>query len=290
MEPITRELECLYPNTAEEAVRQLAERPRGVLVVAGGTSAALTRPEKYRALMDITRMGLNRLERSERGWELGCNLRVQELARSAELAGWCDGVVREAALSVASRPLRNMITVGGNAVAVFRWSDLPALWLAAGARFELLSPAGKRLLEADHFYAVHPRQTLAPEELLVRIILPGLEGWSGTFIKLARTAFDFSIVDVAALLRLEEGKIADLRLAVAGTSTLPWRAQEAERRLRGKKPQLGAIEEAAADTAAQAKVMADVRTSEDYRRRMLREILVRAVVQAVERAGGKVRP
>jgi CO/xanthine dehydrogenase FAD-binding subunit len=120
MEPIARELECLYPHSAEEAVRQLADRPRAVLVVAGGTSAALTRPEKYRALMDITRMGLNSLENSERGLELGCNLRVQQLAASPQLAGWCGGVVREAALSVASRPLRNMITVGGNAVAVFR--------------------------------------------------------------------------------------------------------------------------------------------------------------------------
>jgi carbon-monoxide dehydrogenase medium subunit len=143
---------------------------------------------------------------------------------------------------------------------------------------------------AEQFYAAHPRQTLTPDELLIRIVLPGFDGWSGAFIKLARTAFDFSIVDVAALLRLEEGKIADLRLAVAGTSTLPWRAKEAERLLRGKRAQAGAIEEAAAGAAAQARVVADVRTSEDYRRRMLREILARAIARAVERAGARVRP
>ena len=50
-----------------------------------------------------------------------------------------------------------------------------------------------------------------------------------------RASYAFALVSVAAALKIEDGMIRDVRLALGGVAHKPWRATAAEELLRGKR-------------------------------------------------------
>jgi xanthine dehydrogenase YagS FAD-binding subunit len=77
---------------------------------------------------------------------------------------------------------------------------------------------------------------LAPGELITAIELPPLpRGMRSTYRKVRdRASYAFALVSVAAALRVEDGVVRDVRLALGGVAHKPWRAWKAEEALRGK--------------------------------------------------------
>lgn len=277
---------CLYPRHPDEAVRVLAEKGRQALILAGGTTAALSRDPAVTTLVDLTRMGFDSVERRDGGLAIGCNLRIQQLAEHPGVQNLWNGMLAASARAVGARPLRNMITVGGNCVALFRWSDPPVALLAMGAAFELTGPDGARTLDADAFFARHPRQVLRPGEILLRVCLDEPAGkHGGAFVKYARTAFDLAVVDAAACLWFEGRVCSRARVVVGATRTVPWRAEEAEAILVGKKPTPSVLDKAARAAREATRTADDIRTSGEYRRQMVEVIVRRTLGQAVESAG-----
>ncbi len=276
---------CLYPHEPAEAVRVLSELDKRALILAGGTSTALVKDEGVDTLVDITRMGFDTIERVEGGWSIGCNVRMQQIAEHAGLAAVAGGMLADAAAAVGSRPIRNAVTLGGNLIQLYRWSDPPAALLALDARAHLFGPDGDRDLSMDELLARHPKQVLGPAELLVRIELPEVAGRAGGFVKLARTATDYSIVDAAACLDYDGDGVAAARVVVGGARGRPFRATDAEAILAGKKPTRGRLAKAAEAARAQTRAIPDTRTSADYRQRMAGVAVQRALARAVHAHG-----
>ena len=77
---------------------------------------------------------------------------------------------------------------------------------------------------------------------------------------------------------------AGIGLTAAGP--VPVKALEAERFLKGRKPDAPTLAEAARLAAAAASPSPDRRGSVEYKREMARVLTVRALAKAVERAGG----
>ncbi|WP_456154033.1 FAD binding domain-containing protein [Pseudonocardia xinjiangensis] len=48
-----------------------------------------------------------------------------------------------------------------------------------------------------------------------------------------RASYEFALTSAAAALRVEDGVVAEARLALGGVGTVPWRAREAEEILTG---------------------------------------------------------
>jgi len=282
---------CHYPHSPEQVVQLLQGKHQRILLLAGGTTASLSSDEKITDLVDLTRLGLEGIEASDGGWRLGATARLQQLASHPGLRRYAGGLVAEAAAAVGSRPIRNMATVGGNAVQVFRWSDPPVAYLALGAEFELLGPRGQRLLGADEFYRRHPRRQLERAEILTAVLLPaaGAAG-RGAFIKLSRTSFDLAMASAAVWLQAGGGGIERARLVVGGMRTLPFRCRDAERLLAGKKPTPTLLERLAQRVAEEVPATADVRTSESYRRRLAGVAARRVVRTAWERLSLEKQP
>ncbi len=273
---------CLYPKEPAQAVAMLQEHGKRALVLAGGTTAALSRDPEVEVLIDISRMGCEEIEPRDGGWRVGANVRLQRVAGHAGLAGLWGGALCQAAAAVGSRPIRNAVTLGGNLVQIFRWSDTPVALLAMGARLDLLGPRGPRSVGVDELYARHPRQVLEPAELVVAVQLAAPVGRAGgAFVKYARTAVDLAVVDAAACLRLEGGRAVEARLAIGATRALPWRASEAEAALVGQAPTAARLAEAAALACKACKAVGDARTGKAYRERMVEVIARRALTAAV---------
>jgi CO/xanthine dehydrogenase FAD-binding subunit len=273
---------CLYPRDPEEAVRILSEKGKQALVVAGGTTAALSKDPNVSTLVDLTRIGHDQIEQKDDQWLIGCNVRIQQLAEHAGLAGLYDGMLVESAKAVGSRPIRNAVTLGGNVVQLFRWSDPPVALFAMEAEFDLIGPEGRRSLAATDFFKKHPRKVLGASEILtgVRIRIPKQPS-GGAFSKYARTAFDLAIVDAAVCLGLEDQKCSSARIVVGATRNVPWRAIEAEKLLKGKRLTSKVIQTAAEATRQAVKTADTIRTSREYRQQMAGVIVRRTIEQAL---------
>jgi xanthine dehydrogenase YagS FAD-binding subunit len=160
----------------------------------------------------------------------------------------------------------------------------PAVALAAlDASVEILDGQGVRTIPLESLYRLpettpHQETTLTPDAVVTAVRIPRVRddaavGW----VKIRdRAAFDFSLVAAAALVRLTDGVVLDIRLALGGVAPRPWRCRTAEATLRGAPASPDLIREAMAAELALAQPL--------QQNRFKTTLAVRAVQRAVARA------
>ncbi|MFQ6550362.1 FAD binding domain-containing protein [Aestuariibius sp. 2305UL40-4] len=131
-------------------------------------------------------------------------------------------------------------------------SDLCVALAALGAVVHVSSADGERQIPFAEFHR-RPGQTpwietdLGTAELITAVEIPNLNFARRSIYKKLRdrTSYAFALVSVAAAVEMDAGRIGDLRLALGGVGTVPWRASEAEDALRGTKPTKANLTDAA---------------------------------------------
>jgi xanthine dehydrogenase YagS FAD-binding subunit len=120
-------------------------------------------------------------------------------------------------------------------------SDMCVALVALDAIVHLSSAAGERTLPLTDLHrlpADHPEleTVLEPGELITAVELPALPFAAHSVYRKVRdrASYAFALVSVAAALDLENGTIRDVRLALGGVASKPWRAWKAEEALRGR--------------------------------------------------------
>ena len=134
-------------------------------------------------------------------------------------------------------------------------SDLAVALVALDAVVNIAGPAGMRDVPVREFF-LEPGNTPAREhaigahELIVGVTLPAVPfAARSTYLKARdRSQYEFALASAAVALDLENGRIVDSRVALGGVGTVPWRAPQAEGKLRGAAPS----EEAFAAAAEEA--------------------------------------
>jgi xanthine dehydrogenase YagS FAD-binding subunit len=119
-------------------------------------------------------------------------------------------------------------------------SDVAVPLVAFDAIVHTIGPSGPRTIAIDDFYLL-PGDTPDVEhpiehgELITAIEVPPLPiARSSLYLKVRdRQSYEFALVSVAAALDVRDGEIADVRLALGGVGTKPWRARRAEAELVG---------------------------------------------------------
>lgn len=164
-------------------------------------------------------------------------------------------------------------------------SDFCVPLVALDATVEIAGIDGTRTLPLDTFHCL-PGETperetlLEPGELIVALRLPATAaGFSGhsRYLKIRdRTSYAFAVVSAAASLRLDQGRIAEGRLALGGVALKPWRAREAEGLLSGAEPNEQAFRQAADAALAGAKPSGDNAFKIELARRLIVRTLTRA--------------
>ena len=208
--------EWLAPESLDDALRLKAER-KDATVVAGGTFVGIL--VNQRLLFPSAFLSLGRvpgLAYVEAGDEL--RLGAMTTHRAVELSP----LVRErwpalaAAFSVVASPrVRNQATVGGVLGDADYASDPPSMFVALGARALARSVRGEREIPVEDLIVGH-ETSLAPDELIVEVRVPGGEH-RATYRKFrTRSHEDRPCVGVAACRRGEE-----LRVAVGAVADRP---------------------------------------------------------------------
>ncbi len=263
------------PGTVSEAVELLSGE--NALALAGGTSVALSRDPAVRSLVDLSEIGeLKTIEQDEHEIRLGA---MVTMSRIRETAGLPDALVR-CALSIGSTPLRNVITVGGELARGVYWNDLPVFLLAAGARVEVASREGVTIHPVDDLFATHPSKFLAGGKLVTRVFFPRTMKHLG-FIKYARTRVDYSLLNCAAGLVVENGHIRDARVALGAVCPLPRRVSEVESVLTGA-PANGETISRAAEALSALEPRSDFRVSREYQKHLMQVLIRRVLTETLE--------
>jgi carbon-monoxide dehydrogenase medium subunit len=288
------EFEYLEARTAEEACTLLREHGEEAKLIAGGIALAilmkydLLRP---RYLINIkTIPGLDRIEYDpERGLSIGTLVRHQWIADAPAIAEHYP-VLSAAAGYVASLPIRHMGTVGGSITHADPATDMASALIAAGARVHMQNVDGERVLPVEEFFVDTFETQLAPGEILTRItVAPELAGRSGAHEKLRKNATDIPIVSASVAVASEGAEVSDLRIGLAAAAPKPIRCPGAEAVLRGQRASDARIEEAATAAAGEADPISDLRGSAEYRRKMVRVLVRRALASALEADGATAR-
>jgi xanthine dehydrogenase YagS FAD-binding subunit len=108
------------------------------------------------------------------------------------------------------------------------------------------------LLPGDTPQREHP---LEHGELITAIEVPGAPvARRSVYLKFRdRQSYEFALASVAAAVRIEDGAIAEVRLALGGVGTRPWRARRAEAALLGRPASAASFVGAAREELAHAR-------------------------------------
>lgn len=194
----------------------------------------------------------------------GCtytDLREHEIVGSefpllARAASWTGGIANQ-----------NRGTIGGNIVNASPAADsLPAL-LVYEAELILVSIGGERRVPYLTFHTGYKTTKLAGDELVRAVCLPRrFSGFLHHARKVgARNAQAIAKVCIAALGRIADGVVEDVRIALGSVAPVPLRLIETERVVRGRAIDPSVLTLARKTAASEIRPIDDIRSTARYR-------------------------
>jgi xanthine dehydrogenase small subunit len=176
---------------------------------------------------------------------------------------------------IASTPIRNMGTLGGNLANASPIADWAIFFLALDAALVLKGPKGERRLPLSSFFMGYKQLDLKSGERIAALRFPRPPGEHFFhFEKVCkRQHLDIASVNSAAFLVMDGVKIATARFSAGGVSPVPLFLKETSRFLEGKVPDEAVLTRA--QTIAQQEIapISDIRGSAAYKRLLLRQLI-----------------
>lgn len=238
------------PSSVAEAVDLLAGAGDDAKILAGGQSLIpmlnmrLARPTVLVDINGVTE--LDYLRRDQEGLHIGALTRHVSVERS-EIVRRHWPVLHEAAEWIAHPQIRSRGTIGGSVCHADAHAELPSVFAALDARFQVQSATGTRVVPWSDFFLGPFETILGPDEVLTEIMVPSLPPHTGSaFREYAHRRGDFALAGAAAVL-LTDGsrRCTSARLSLLGASATPHRAHQVEGFLAGKDLDPDAIDHAA---------------------------------------------
>ena len=144
-------------------------------------------------------------------------------------------ILKEAVSQIAAPAIRNLGTVGGNICNGSAKGDSSLIFFATDSKLRLVSSKGERIIPIAEFYLGRKKTALKTDELLVEILM-NKTGLSNYYYKKvgARNALAIARVSFAAILNVEDNKIASCMTAFGAISDVIIRRADIDTMLIGK--------------------------------------------------------
>jgi xanthine dehydrogenase small subunit len=187
---------------------------------------------------------------------------------------------------IGSRQIRNIGTLAANIANASPIGDTIPCLMALDATIMLRSIRGVRGVKADGFITAYRKTAMETDEIIEAIEIPRLkDGTSFTTYKLSkRFDQDISTVIGAFRLRVENGKVTELRAAYGGMAATTARAKHVETALTGKPWTAETMRDIDALIAQDFQPMTDHRGTDAYRLRAAANLIRRL---QIETTGGE---
>ena len=288
-----RPFELSEPTSVAEASELLARHGDAARIYAGGTELILAMKEglvHYEHLVNVkTIPGLAGVRLDAGTLRLGAATSHRALERDPLVRQHFPAVARMEA-DVANVRVREVGTLGGNLCFAEPHADPGTLLQVFDATARIEKKGSARTIPLEGLF-VGPFETcLEGDELLTEIVVPPLPSRSAA----AYLKFGFlerPSVGVAVAVTLDDGHVADVRIAVGCVGPVPRRMREAEVELKGTaRAESGAALAAAGRIAGRAAdAITDLHGSAEYKEHLVGVLLRRAWDQALAAIDGSPR-
>lgn len=284
----------LFPKTVDECIEVLAHHEGKARLIAGGTDLFLWLKEgkaEAEVLVDVSGLAeMKRFEEDKEKMILGPGLTHAEVASNPVIRKQFPAL-SDGCRSVGSPQIRNIGTLGGNIVSAQPAADSVVPLVTLEAECEIAGLSGSRTEPIEGLFLGVGRSKVDPaRELITKIILKKTDGKCGNaFTRIAqREAMALPVVNAAVQITVDAKEVINgVRIVIAPVAVTPFRAKKAEASLIGKKP--GSLRDLAkaAELAEQEATPRDslLRGSGEYRKALVRDLVEKALLQAVERLG-----
>lgn len=278
------------PKSIKEAISLFSELGGKAKVISGGTDLLMQMkqrellPECMISLGDIP--DLDYIQYDEiRGLKIGALTHVVNIENSPLIRSKFRILAQGASL-LGTPAIRNQATIGGNLCNAAPSADMAPPLLVLGAMVKIEGAAGEKIVPLENFFTGPGQTILGNNHLLTEIQVPNLLPRSGgVYLKQTRSqGADLALVGVAALVVMEGKILRDVKIALGAVAPTPIRAKRAEEILKGNELNNILLEASSQAAVNETEPIDDVRSSADYRRKLVALLTKRAVTQAVEQA------
>jgi carbon-monoxide dehydrogenase medium subunit len=285
-----RRFDLATPGSVDDCLKLLADRSRETKLVAGGTDLlpqmknGVLKPARVIDLSGVPELRVLAPD-DGRGLRVGAAVTARQLELDARVRTAYAALAESGAL-VGSVQVRNLATVGGNICNAAPSADMAPPLVALDAEAVIAGPSGRRRVPVASFFTGVRRTVLAPDELLLELLVPAPAPHSGgSYLRhTPRRELDIAVVGVASQVTLANGVCTKARIALAAVAPTPVRATAAERALEGQRLTPALIAEAATLAVEAARPISDQRGSAEFRRHLVRVLTRRTLTTALARA------
>ena len=273
-----------YAPTDLKALAQLYQKKPDATLLAGGTDVGLWVTKQSRELPGVIYLGnvgvLKAINQNPAGIEIGAAVTLEDafaclVKHYPEFA--------EMFRRFASLPVRNAGTLVGNIANGSPIGDsMPAL-ISIGARLRLRLGSQSRLIALQDLYLDYMKNAMRRGEFIEALIVPQRDtSLQVQCYKLSkRFDQDISAVCAAFALRLDGGKVSDIKVAFGGMAAIPKRARATENCLRDKSWNEDNIQLAMRQVTQDFQPLSDMRASAAYRGQAAANLLYRFYLHTV---------
>jgi CO/xanthine dehydrogenase FAD-binding subunit len=262
--------DLIAPNSLDAVLQVLADSPDRYTPIAGGTElmvalgAGRLQPKKLVSLWDLEELRF--IEVAPDAIIIGAGSTFTDIRKHPVIADEFS-ILSQAASWTGSIANQNRGTLGGNIVNASPAADSPPALLAYDAELTIISTRGLRTLPYRDFHLAYKETALEPDELLHSITISrNLKGYKTYIRKVGtRNAQAISKVAIAALVRMKNGRVEDIRIGAASLREYPIRLTATEQSLVGKTITSATIAAARAAILTEARPIDDIRSTAKYR-------------------------
>ncbi len=280
---IPAKFDYVKPSSVEEAVQALQQGGDDAKILAGGQSllpVLRLRMAAPSVLIDLGGIAELRGIRDDGDRiVIGAMTPYHDIIRDESVQQHVT-LLAQATETVADSQVRHRGTLGGSLAHADPAGDLGAVALALDAELVLTGASGSRTVGAAEFFVDYFTTALGEHEILTEIRFPRYTGWGSHYEKFNRTAQAWSMVAIAAAVRVEGGTIAEARVGLTNMGTTPIRAVGVEQALVGQPATADAVRAAADRVTEGTAAPSDADAAADYREHLAKVLTGRAVLVA----------
>lgn len=284
MEYIERETDRLYPCQAYHVPASLRElflvtsQNEVHTLINGGTDIMVQmsiQRRHYPILIDLSQIeGLDIIYPREEGIYIGANVTYSQIMRSEVIKTGLP-ILIEMTRKIASEQIRNFGTLTGNIANASPVGDMLPLLLVLNAELVLESKDAMRKLPLAEYFLEYRKTALEEGEIIVGVLIPSLP--PNVFVRCQkaakRKAVDISAVASAIYINTVDGIVQAARLAYGGVAEVPILSKQFHKAMINMELQGLHVDAIADFVANEFNPISDVRGSEEYRRKAVRNQL-----------------
>lgn len=281
---------CAFPASLAETLKLLANANTRGPVLAGGTDLMVQwvsglRPIPHRVISIAVVEELQGITEDEGTVIVGAGV-THAAIRSSAVIGKHLPALAAAAATIGGAQIQNRGTIAGNVANASPAGDLPPALLVTDGSVIVASARGERTIPLASFFKDYKKVALAPDELIVRFILPKKSAQTLEYFRKIgpRESQAISKVVGACRITLNRGMIMAAAIAFGSVAPTVVRLYELESWLEGQVLDEAVIDEAEQHARVEVKPIDDIRSTAEYRKwlvgRIVRDFLERVLSEA----------